>query len=139
MYPWLIFWAPQLHFPFGGSVAQRIEPNTNWFFDSIPYSAGDAVIEQKAFGVASYGRQLGLITEMLLDIADRTPPKTAAGQAAMKRLQHIRAEIEKLKEQDADSLMRDIESKIARVQQKHKTKTPTLRRKLDAALSKDDA
>jgi len=139
MNPWLIFWAPQLHFPFGGSVAQRIEPNTSWFFGSIAASAGDAVIEQKAFEVASYGRQLGLITEILLDIAEQAPPQTAAGQAAMKRLQDIRAEIETLKEQDADSLVRDIETKVARVKQKHKTKAAALRRKLEAALSDDDA
>ena len=36
MYPWLWFWAPQFHFPFSGSVAQRIEPDTRWFFDGIP-------------------------------------------------------------------------------------------------------
>jgi hypothetical protein len=138
MNPWLIFWAPQLHFPFGGSVAQRIEPKASWFFDSIASSAGDGVIERKAFEVASYGRQLGLITELLLDMAEQWPPQTAAGEAAMKRLQQIRADIENLKEQDADALVRDIESKVARLKQKHKTKTATLRRKLNA-LTDDDA
>jgi hypothetical protein len=59
MYPWLWIWAPQLHFPWSGGVAQRIEPNANWFFDSISGQPGNAKIEKKAFGVASYGKQLG--------------------------------------------------------------------------------
>jgi hypothetical protein len=67
VYPWLWFWAPQLHFPFSGNVAQRIEPDTRWFFQGIDPSAGDPHIEEKAFAVASYGRQLGLITEVLIE------------------------------------------------------------------------
>ena len=35
MNPWFFFWAPQLTMPFGGSVAQRIEPDTRWFFGGI--------------------------------------------------------------------------------------------------------
>ena len=70
MYPWLWFWAPQLHLPWSGNVAQRIDPNTRWFFQGIDPSAGDADIEEKAFSVASYGRQLGLITEILIEVAE---------------------------------------------------------------------
>ena len=50
MYPWLCFWAPQIHFPLSGSLAQNIEPNTTWFSDLIKPPAGDARIEEKAFG-----------------------------------------------------------------------------------------
>jgi len=74
MFPWLWVWAPDLNFPWSGSVAQRIEPNTNWFFDAIPDGAGDRRIEKKAFGVASYGRQLGLLTEVLIELADKQAP-----------------------------------------------------------------
>lgn len=75
MYPWLFLWAPQLQLPFSGDVAQRIEPRTQWFFDGIDTASGDPVIERKAFEVATYGRQLGLITELLLDMAAQTPPR----------------------------------------------------------------
>ena len=139
MNPWLIFWAPQLHLPFGGSVAQRIDPDTNWFFGSIAPTAGDANIEQKAFEVASYGRQLGLITEILIDIAESSPPRTASGVESLRRLRDIKTEIDKLKERDADSLVRDIETKISRVKRKHKGKTAELRRTVEAALSDNDA
>lgn len=66
MYPWLWFWAPQVHFPWSGAVSQNIEPNTTWFSSLIKPGAGNAQIERRAFEVASYGRQFGLITEVLL-------------------------------------------------------------------------
>ena len=61
MFPWLWLYAPQLYFPWSGSVAQQIEPNVDWFFDSINAAAGDGKIERKAFDKASYGTQLGLL------------------------------------------------------------------------------
>jgi hypothetical protein len=98
--PWFWFWMPQfqfpaVHFPFSGAVAQRIEPN--WFFDSIRPWAGDGQIEQRAFDIASYGRQLGLITDLLLDLAAQQSPDTPAGREAQLRLAEIRARIDALK------------------------------------------
>ena len=63
MIPSLWYWAPRFQFPLGGSVAQRIEPD---FFSGISVDAGNGEVEREAFDVASYGRQLGLITEVLL-------------------------------------------------------------------------
>lgn len=96
MFPWLWQWSPQFHFPLSGSVAQRIDPDA--FFGAIPPWAGNGRVEQQAFEeVASYGRQLGLITELLLDLAAQQPPVTAAGQEAQRRLGEIHARIEALK------------------------------------------
>jgi hypothetical protein len=53
MFPWLWFYAPQFHFPWSGAVAQRIAPDTHWFFSGIRPGAGDAHIEEQAFGVAT--------------------------------------------------------------------------------------
>ena len=133
MNPWFVFWAPQLQLPFSGSVAQRIEPNTSWFFDSIAPSAGDATIERRAFDVASYGRQLGLIAEVLVDIARQLPPDTEQGRDSLRRLETIQRTIEALKAQDADALVSDAEAKIALVKRKYKAKLPQLRRALDGA------
>lgn len=135
MNPWLVFWAPQLHLPFSGSVAQRIEPNTNWFFDAIPPTAGDSQVEKKAFEVASYGRQLGLITEVLIDIAKKIPPGTDDGRESLQRLKDIQAEIERLKEQDAAALARDVEAKVERLKKKHKAQYPQLKQKIQRALT----
>ena len=69
MFPWLWHWAPQVHLPWSGDVAQRIAPATHWFFQGIQPGAGHPRIEEEAFDVASYGKQLGLITELLLDLS----------------------------------------------------------------------
>jgi hypothetical protein len=92
---WL--YAPQFHFPWSGNVAQQIRPELEWFFKGIAPESGQAVLEQKAFEIASYGRQLGLITEVLIDTATQVKPLTPQGQVALKRLEAIAAQIEQLK------------------------------------------
>ncbi|MFC5475391.1 hypothetical protein [Paraherbaspirillum soli] len=101
MTPWMWFWAPQLHLPFSGNLAQQIEPNTDWFFNGIQPKAGNADVEKQAFNIASYGKQLGLLTEVLLSIADAesVDPKKAAESLA--RLKEIRQKIEDLKSENA--------------------------------------
>src|SRR4249920_969402 len=118
MYPWFFFWAPQVTLPFGGSVAQRIEPSTNWFFDGIDPGAGDPAIERKAFEVASYGRQLGLLTEVLVDLAAQTPT-TAKGRKSLQRLQEIQRRIEEVKERDAIDALEQIDGLLARLKKTH--------------------
>jgi hypothetical protein len=90
MFPWLWFFAPQVHYPWSGSVAQQIAPDTDWFFGSIRPGAGDARIEQQAFAVASYGKQLGLITEVLTEqvraIQQRGGAKAVALSARLRPL-----------------------------------------------------
>ncbi len=100
MFPWLWYWSPQVHLPWSGNVAQQIDPDTTWFFNAISPSAGDGRIEQRAVQVASYGRQLGLISELLLDLAEQTPPATPAGKKARQRLADIQRRIQSIK-QDA--------------------------------------
>jgi hypothetical protein len=113
MYPWLWFWAPQVHLPWSGDVAQRIDPTTHWFFQGIRPGSGHARIEEQAFDVASYGKQLGLISELLLDLTepgqDALPPKAAE---ARRELQRIADEIEAIKQReyrlDAQGLERQL-------------------------------
>lgn len=121
MFPWLWFWAPQLHLPLSGSVAQRIEPITHWFFDSIPPAAGNGRIERKAFEVASYGRQLGLITEVLLDVAQRETMRTAAARDSLERLQAIHAAIEAIKDSEVDALVGEIEDRLRQLKRNKAT------------------
>lgn len=97
MYPWTLCWAPQFHFPFSGGVAQQIEPDISWFFNGIRPEAGNADMEKQAFEVASYGKQLGLMTEVLLSLAgkDTIDKKQAADSLA--RLTGIYRKIEGVK------------------------------------------
>lgn len=98
MFPWLWFWSPQFHFPFSGSVAQSIEPDTTWFFGGIPPRAGDGGLEQRIHeDVASYGRQLGLITEVLLSLTTRDTITPEQAQESLERLREIHREVEVLK------------------------------------------
>jgi hypothetical protein len=138
MNPWFFFWAPQLTMPFGGSVAQRIEPDTRWFFGGIAPAAGDAEIERKAFDIATYGRQLGLITEVLVDLAAQSPPTGAKGQKALKRLREIQRRIEQVKEQDAIDALEQIDSLLARLKKTHPERLAAARRRIAHALPVDE-
>ncbi|HEY0823683.1 MAG TPA: hypothetical protein VGD76_07845 [Ramlibacter sp.] len=138
MNPWFFFWAPQLTMPFGGSVAQRIEPDTRWFFGGIDPDAGDAEIERKAFDVATYGRQLGLITEVLVDLSEQSPPGTAKGQKALKRLREIQLRIEQVKEHDAIDALEQIDSLLARLKKTHPERLAAARRRIAHALAADE-
>ncbi|HJU99584.1 MAG TPA: hypothetical protein VJ752_03445 [Burkholderiaceae bacterium] len=95
MYPMQWFWAPQLHFPWSGGVAQQIELDR--FFNAIPPEAGDGKIERKAFDVASYGRQLGWISEVLLDLTRLTPPSSAPARKALESMTVANQEIQHIK------------------------------------------
>jgi len=139
MFPWFFFWAPQLTMPFGGSVAQRIEPDTNWFFNGIPQGAGDPVIERKAFDVATYGRQLGLITEVLADLAAQTPPATPKGRKSLQRLREIQQRIEEIKERDAIDVLEQIDSLLTRLKETHPERLAAARRRIAHALAGDGA
>jgi hypothetical protein len=98
MYPWLFFWAPQVHFPWSGNVSQDIEPHTTWFADLIQPGAGNARIEEKAFGVASYGKQLGHLTDLLIELAEQPGAALSPdGKKTLDSLRTIRQSIEAIK------------------------------------------
>jgi len=113
MFPWLWFWAPQIHFPWSGSVAQQIEPNLGWFFGAIRPGAGDGAVEREAFEIASYGKQLGLLNEALLGLSGRSSVTPDQANLALDRLEVIRARIESVKrsrsEAAVDSLSEQLE------------------------------
>lgn len=108
MYPWFWFWAPQVHWPLSGDVRQRIEPDTNWFFGAIPQAAGHGRIEQKLFETASYGKQLGYLTEALLAVCEDLPVKSAAARKTLAQLQSLAGQLEQVKTQAYASEVEDL-------------------------------
>ncbi|MDR7148198.1 hypothetical protein J2W49_000126 [Hydrogenophaga palleronii] len=138
MFPWFLIFAPQWQLPFSGSVAQRIDPHTDWFFEGIDATSGDGRIERQAFEVASYGRQLGLLTEVLVDLAEQVTPQSEAAVRSLKRLRVIQAEIEKIKTQDAVSLIRDVEQALDRLQTQHPAEYERLRGSMQLRLGRPD-
>lgn len=116
MYPWLWFMAPQFHFPFSGSVAQRIDPDTSWFFSGIRPQAGDGALEKNIFDVASYGRQLGLISEVLLAQAGSDAVSAEQGAQSLARLEAVHRQIEAVKAQSRDELAGAATAALAQLQ-----------------------
>ncbi len=102
MFPWLAYSVRDLRFPFSGSVAQDISPATEWFFGSIPPEAGDGQIEREIFDLASYGRQLGWITEVLVALAKEHPIQDAQAQQSLARLIECNKDFQKIKDAHKD-------------------------------------
>ena len=117
MLPWFWLWAPQVHWPFSGDVAQDIAPDTRWFFNAIPPEAGVGPIEQKIFEAHSYGRQLGMLTAVLLDLAERAaPPEDAEAQQRLAALRAMCEDIEHIKAQHRDALAAAAAAALRRLQ-----------------------
>jgi len=92
MFP--LFWnlSPQFFLPWSGSVRQDIELDR--FFNAIPRSAGDGEVEQAAFKRASYGSQLGWLTEVLLETMKDVP---ADEKSPLGKLRLANADIQRMK------------------------------------------
>ena len=135
MFPWLLLWSPHLYFPWSGSVAQQIEPNTNWFFDSINSDAGNGRIEKKVFDVASYGRQLGLLTEVLVELAEKQVPLSPEAAKSLARLKDIQGQIETIKQEEASSSADDIEKRIRSLEKSNPEEFARLRLRLRSLIN----
>jgi len=116
MLPWNWTWSPQVNFPLSGSVVQDIEPSLDWFFAGIKPDAGVGGIEQRIFEKASYGKQLGLILDVLLPLVDGSKLESEEAKQSLARLKQLHKEIETIKkakkaemEKSAVSLLKKIE------------------------------
>jgi hypothetical protein len=96
MFPWLWIFAPQVRWPLSGPVAQDL--STDAFFQGIPPGAGVPEIEKQAFELASYGKQLGWLTDVLLDAIGADALPSAAARDALANLRALRDKIERIKE-----------------------------------------
>ena len=135
MTPWIFWWAPslRLQLPLGGDVTQEIEPSLSWFFDAIPPSAGNGRIERRAFDTASYGRQLGWITEVLIGLAERDGVPDGQAAESLQKLQRIRAEIERIKDVEYEAEAEELALEVEQVRRRGGTRAAKLRRRLQAA------
>ena len=69
----------------------------DWFFNSIHSEVGDSEIEKEVFcKVASYGKQIGMLTEVLLSIADELEIDNKKIES-LSELKKIQAKIEAIK------------------------------------------
>jgi hypothetical protein len=139
MYPWLWFWAPQIHLPWSGAVSQNIEPRTAWFAQHIPADAGNASIEAQVTELASYGKQLGMLTEALIGVADQAPPADRKTQEAIARLRELQSSIDTIKAREyantAERLVKDFQDLQRRGGQEFQDVAKVLRPLLSAKKS----
>ena len=132
MTSWIFWWAPtlRLQLPLGGDVTQDIDPELSWFFDAIPPSAGDGRIERRAFDTASYGRQLGWITEVLIGLAERDGVPDGQAAESLQKLRRIRAEIERIKDVEYEAEAEELALGVERVRRRGGTRAAKLRQRL---------
>lgn len=87
------------NWPFSGNVSQSF---TNpWFSPAYTFNfAGDAAVEEKVVTeVASYGRQLGYLNEIVLALATKKP----LPEDCVKRLAEVMDDIKAIKEKQKKS------------------------------------
>ncbi len=110
MFPWLVYWSPVFHFPFSGGVEQNIEPDFDWFFGRISPTSGNAKIEKRVFEeVGSYGKQLGLISEVLLELAEANKTENSD---SLRRLSKLVDQIESIKTQEHDAAKQSLKTSL---------------------------
>jgi len=65
--PFSMNWSPEFNMPWSGSVTQDV--HTAWF-SKISKENGNGELEKEIFEAASYGRQLGLILDVLVPLVE---------------------------------------------------------------------
>jgi hypothetical protein len=136
MYPSLWFWAPQFHFPWGGNVAQQIEPNTNWLFGAIAPNTGNGKVEQRVFEeVASYGKQLGILTEVVLGLSEHNQPLSANARRSLSQLEELRGRIAAIKDEEVASFAVVVEDWLTKLRVSNSEQFAQIQQQLTAALA----
>lgn len=99
------------HAPLSGDVVQDINPVTSWLSPQFEFNfAGDRQLESKVVSdVASYGKQLGLLTEAILEVA-----KGEQGEAVDK-LEDLQAQIEQVKQQHQGELVDQLKKGLSQL------------------------
>lgn len=92
---WWLNFNPQVHWPFSGSVTQDIHP-------SLLARAGDDQVELRVLReVASYGKQIGVLSDLVLGLAKKLPAGALDDEArhALAQLEEMARRIERIKDQ----------------------------------------
>ncbi|NIA52717.1 hypothetical protein HAV22_03485 [Massilia sp. TW-1] len=97
--------------PWSGPVTQDLLDH--WFSPAVTYNfAGDATIEKQVVeSVASYGRQIGWLNEVVLALAGGKTPSTAT----VERMRQAAEQVEALKAIHASSAFADATDALARL------------------------
>jgi len=113
MFPWLLPWVGWFKAPLSGNVMQDISPITSWFSPQLEVNfAGDRKVEgQVVSEVASYGKQLGLLTEAVLELAE------GKKGLSVDKLRQLAEQIEQVKNQQKIQLKYDVREDLNKLKQ----------------------
>lgn len=97
MFPWIWIWCPRFDFPLSGNVTQDIA--AEWFRSAIKPGAGDPELERAIFERVSYGKQLGILTDVLAALTQ--PQNLSATETAsiQQSLQTLKDDITAVKQE----------------------------------------
>ena len=113
MNPWLFPWSDIYKWPLSGNVTQDISPASGWLSPQFEFNfAGDRKIESEVVSeVASYGKQLGILSEALLEIAngDKGP--------AVDKLEALVSQINSVIHQHEDKLEQKVKTGLEQLKQ----------------------
>jgi 3-deoxy-D-manno-octulosonic-acid transferase len=114
MNPWLFPWWGLFKWPLSGDVTQDIAPNTSWLSPQFEFNfAGNRRIEATVVAdVASYGKQLGILSEAMLELAD------GKNGLAVERLKALTDQIDEVKHQYEDRLEQKVKADLDQLKQK---------------------
>ena len=110
---WLLPWWGQLRAPLSGDSNQYIAPTTTWLSPQFELNfAGNRKIEAEVVAdVASYGKQLGILSDAILELA-----KGKSGKA-IDRLQTLVNEVEDVKNQHKDILEQRVKADLDKLKE----------------------
>lgn len=119
-FPW---WGP-FKSPFSGDVTQDIAPNTSWLCPQFEINfAGNHRVESEVVAdVASYGTQLGALSEAVMELANGEKGE------AVDRLKTLMDQIEEIKDRHEVGLEKKIKAELDQLK---KRDPKTLKRLLD--------
>lgn len=95
MFPWLWIFAPQTYWPLSGAVSQDLV--TDAFFRGIRPGAGVPAIERQVFEQASYGKQLGWLSDVVIEAIDANALRSAGAREALASLRTLHGRVERIK------------------------------------------
>ncbi len=113
MNPLWDYWFNLFRSPLSGNVEQNYHPVTSWWSPQFEFNfAGDQHIEaQVVSNIASYGRQLGMITEAVLALAENND------SPAIEKLRKLADKIENVKNEHSRESIESLESQLRKLKE----------------------
>ncbi|PTW61455.1 hypothetical protein C8N35_102165 [Breoghania corrubedonensis] len=99
MFPF--FWPTEVKFPGADGNFQTISPASGWFSTTVNYKGSPEIEQRVANEIASNGKQLGIITEAVLELAG------SKNGEKLDRLRDLNARIAEIKERTLSQMRRE--------------------------------